>query len=79
MTNKQNETVFISIMSRGAHWELITTRNQINIFVDEWKEGDPIILELTGIIDHRDKNEICIRILSEEIVSVCIHEITSKE
>ena len=67
------QRVFVSINVGDLQWELITSNSQITNFVDSWKQVDgEKVLEIKGVLDHRDANEIELYIVKELITGVCV-------
>ena len=70
------ERVSVEIRVGNTAWSLITSQDQADRFVEEWKSsvGDSII-NIFGVLIHQDANNIEYHLKKEEITGVMIQEI----
>ena len=70
------ERVSVEIRVGNTTWSLITSQDQADRFVEEWKSsvGDSII-NIFGVLIHQDANNIEYHLKKEEITGVMIQEI----
>jgi hypothetical protein len=70
------ERVYVEIRTCDTAWSIITSRELAEEFIEEWKTSDgEKILEISGVCDHRDANQIEVHIEKEAIVGVYVQEL----
>ena len=70
------ERVFVVIRMGDTSGEIITSRGQVNEFIESWKQTDgEKVLSISGVADDRDANICQHHIEKERISAVYVQEI----
>ena len=67
--------VYAEIRVDGTTYALITSEDQIQELIQDWKQQAPTVCEISGTVDHRDANEITHYIVPSDIEAISVVEI----
>lgn len=70
------ERVSVEIRTGDTAWPLITSRGQVDQFINLWAEANAIVtLSISGVCAHHDANNVEYHLRKEDITGVMVQEI----
>ena len=70
------ERVSVEIRQDSVAWILVTSQSQADEFIESWKRADgDKLLEISGVYDHRDANNVRYVLEKDAITGVMVQEI----
>lgn len=62
MDNGKDRVFMLIVTEHGVQWTIITSRDASDEFISQWRTKDCMdlmnLIEISGVLDHRDANEI---------------------